>query len=63
MHIGRAHPRLGELGRLHVPSGRIAFEQVLLFVIDELGVVPAREAAREVLGEVLERFRQYRTWG
>ncbi len=46
------------LGRLHVPSGRIAFEQVLLFVIEELGV-----AAREVLGEVLERFRQYRTWG
>ncbi len=63
MHIGRAHARLGELGRLHVPSGRIAFEQVLLFVIDELEVVPAREDAKEVLSEVLERFRQYRTWG
>jgi hypothetical protein len=63
MHIGRAHPRLGELGRLHVPSGRVALEQVLLFALDELGVRPAREDAREVLGEVLERFRRYRSWG
>ncbi len=63
MHVGRAHPRLGELGRLHVPSGRVALEEVLLFAIDDLGVVPARPDAAEVLDETLERFRRYRSWG
>ncbi len=63
MHIGHGHAHFDALSRLHVPSGRIAFEQVLLFAIEELGVLPVREDAKEVLSEVLERFRQYRTWG
>ena len=63
MHIGRAHPRLGELGRFHVPSGRVALEEVLRFAVDDLGVIPARPDAREVLDETLERFRRYRSWG
>lgn len=62
MHIGRGHPRLGELGRLHVPSGRVAFEQVLVFALDEMAVVPAHADARRTLGDTLRRFTTYRTW-
>jgi hypothetical protein len=53
MHIGRAHPRLGELGRLHVPSGRVALEQVLLFAICEQSAEPARQNANAGLDETL----------
>jgi hypothetical protein len=62
LHVGRRHPSLGELGKFHVPSGRVAFEEVVLFVIEDLGVCPARDDWRDVLNDSLSRFRTFRTW-
>jgi hypothetical protein len=64
LHVGRGHPTHGGLGKLHIPSGRIAFEEVLLFAIDELGVAPrvSEEEAKTVLTETLYGFRKFRRW-
>lgn len=64
LHVGRRHATHGELGKLHIPSGRIAFEEVLLFAIDELGVEPrpSVDGAKAVLAETLHSFRKFRRW-
>lgn len=60
IHIGRGVP--GDWGKLHVPTGRVAFEDVLLFLIRDYGVRPVREDGREVITESLRRFRSFRSW-
>lgn len=65
MHIGRGHPDHGPLSKLHVPTGRVAFEQVLRFAITEYDVETAkpREEALADLDEVLRRFHAFKSWG
>lgn len=46
----------------HHPTGRIAFEQVLLQLIDEFHVVQQREDWETKLNETLQRFATWRTW-
>lgn len=46
----------------HLPTGRVAFEQVLWVAIHELGVKPLRADWEQVLQESLALFHQYRTW-
>ena len=46
----------------HIPSGRVSFEAVIRYLIDDCRVLP-REGAREVLAENEELFRRFRTWG
>lgn len=63
IHIGAVHEPRGHLGRLHVPTSRVSFEQVLLFLIHELGVVPIREDWQDVLQDTEKRFEEYRSLG
>ncbi len=64
LHVGRGDPKFGSLGKLHVPTGRVAFEHILLFAIEEQGVVCAigREAAVDQVKDCLRRFVAFRTW-
>lgn len=63
VHVGRRNPSLGDLGKLHIPTGRVAFEQVLKFAIGDHGVLPARgDDAIDILDESLRRFQLYRSW-
>lgn len=57
VHVGAAGLR-----GLHVPTGRVSFEEVLRFFITEMGLRPARSDWEAVLGETEERFRAFRTW-
>ncbi|MBA2556161.1 MAG: hypothetical protein H0V12_02260 [Chloroflexi bacterium] len=48
--------------RLHLPSERVAFESIVLFLIDELGVIPQRQDWRKVTQDALQWFVRFRTW-
>lgn len=54
--------RSAEFGKAHFPTGRVAIEEVIALAIRDLGVTPRRADYREVLGEGLAAFRQWRTW-
>lgn len=63
LHIGRGLEEFNVLpGRAHIPTGRVAFEEVVLFLLKDLGAVPARDDWENVLDDSLQRFRKYRTW-
>ncbi len=64
VHIGRGNPSLGSLGKLHIPTGRVAFEQILKFAIEEHDVQTAIDRADAIrdLDECLRRFVTFRTW-
>lgn len=46
LHIGHGDARYSELSPLHIPSGRVAFEEVLMFLVEELGVACSEPAQR-----------------
>lgn len=46
----------------HIPTGRVALEDVIEFAFADLGAVPAYAGAREVLDEVSAIHKQHRTW-
>ncbi len=46
----------------HIPTGRVALEDVILFGFDDLGVLPAHQDARRIVAEVRDKHRQYRSW-
>jgi hypothetical protein len=50
------------LHRTHVPTGRVAIEDVIRFAINELGVEPEREDWRQILDETQGRYEKWRTW-
>jgi hypothetical protein len=62
VHIRSEHAHLTGLSDLHIPTGRVAFEEVARFLIGDLGCVPARDDWEAVLDDTLGRFRAYRTW-
>jgi len=64
VHVGVDHPQLvATLPKLHIPSGRVSFEEVVRFLIDDLDVAPERpEKWKKILEESEERFRAFRTW-
>jgi hypothetical protein len=47
---------------LHVPTGRVAFESVVLFLIDELDCQPLRDEWRKTINDALTVFVRFRTW-
>jgi hypothetical protein len=53
---------LGALDRLHIPSWRVWFEDVLLFAIEDLEI-PCRDGAAEVLRDNRDRARRWASWG
>jgi hypothetical protein len=46
----------------HVPTGRVALEDVLLFAINDMNAEPAHNRALEILQEVVGRHKEHRTW-
>lgn len=62
LHVGRRHPEFPPFGKVHVPTGRVALERVVFFLIEELRVVPLRADWRQVLEDTLRRFEHWRTW-
>lgn len=52
------HPLVGA----HLPSGRVALEDVLWLALDELGVEPRRDDWPEVLETTRGAFEEWRTW-
>lgn len=62
IHIGAPHATATDLHRKHVPAGRVAFEEILLFLIREMDVVPLKESWQDDLGDSLTRFEIFRSW-
>lgn len=63
MHI-RSDIRVGprDLHKYHLPTGRVALEEVLRQAITELGVDAIRDDWREVLDDTQAAYEAYRTW-
>lgn len=49
--------------KAHIPTGRVAIEDVIRFAITQLNVEPLREDWEQVLDEAQERHERYRSWG
>lgn len=63
-HSSRSDPHLHVPAadrRIHIPTGRIAIEQVLLLV-EELGALPIESKWQAVVQDSFRRFRDFRTW-
>lgn len=68
VHVRRSNPDFHGLGKLHIPTGRVFFEHVLLFLLGEHDVEPvhahkAQNKWREILGDNLGRASKFSTWG
>ena len=50
------------LHKRHIPSGRVALEDVIEWLIIELEIKPLREDWKEILQGTREKFKQSRTW-
>jgi len=63
LHVGPASGATYEgLIHAHIPTGRIALEDVLRLAIDEFGAVPLRPDWREVLDATQAGHEEWRTW-
>jgi len=63
LHVGAEEPDLGVmLPRLHIPTGRVSFEEVVRLLIAELGAQQNRDDWEVVLKDSEDRFRAFRTW-
>ena len=51
-----------DLLKAHVPTGRIALEDVIQFLIESFRVVPMKEQWEAVLDGSRAKFREYRSW-
>lgn len=63
LHLRRSDPAFAGLGKLHIPTGRVFYEDVLRFLIQEHGAEGVREDWNEVLGESFSRVSTYSSWG
>jgi len=63
LHLGSSS-KLGAktLNKLHLPTGRIALEQVLRLAVEELGVQPIKTDWSDILSDAQGLFEQWRTW-
>jgi hypothetical protein len=62
LHAVVEHATEGPMRRLHLPTERVAFELVLRFLIEELGVQPHRKDWSHQLTEGEDYFRLHRSW-
>jgi hypothetical protein len=64
LHIsaGAAGALRRELQRAHIPTGRVALEDVVRFLIESFGVQTIREDWESVLDETAALFRRFATW-
>ena len=65
LHVGNLEGTGAPPKRHHLPTGRVAFEQVLKYAIEEQGVATAlpKEEALAQIDESLRRFFAFRSWG
>lgn len=63
VHVRRGDPDHKGLGKLHIATGRVFLETVLLFLADDHGVRWTSENARQGLLDSLDRVMTYSTWG
>lgn len=61
VHVQAEHAELPGLGRMHIPTNRVFFEDVLLFATTELGAT-CRPGGQEALMESRRRTRKWATW-
>lgn len=63
IHLGSSS-KLGSktLNKLHIPTGRIALEQVLRLAVEELGVKPIKTGWSDILCKAQGGFEKWRTW-
>lgn len=62
LHVAVSNDVLPDLHKKHIPSHRISFEEVLLFLIREMGVEPIRGDWEGKLADSKARFEAFRTW-
>ncbi len=58
-----AHAAARLTDKSHVPTGRVAVEDVIRFAITQLNVEPLRDDWEQVLDEAQKRHERYRSWG
>jgi hypothetical protein len=63
LHLFRSSPEFHGLGKLHIPTGRVFYEDVIRFLLDEHGVEPVREDWDAVLSDSFRRVSRHSTWG
>lgn len=63
-HIGNALlvPDAVITRKEHVPTGRVALEHVIQFLLQAYEVVPSRQDYERILEDSLARFERWRTW-
>ena len=61
-HVNGTLPGGFHLGGTHLPTGRVSFEQVLIYLIDELEVAPRLDDWRPILDQNHALHAQYRSW-
>lgn len=62
VHIRRSDPEHKGLGKLHIPTGRVFLEHVLIFLIKEHAVQP-QDGWQDKLSDSLRRVSTYASWG
>lgn len=63
VHIGSgAEAAFPGLTGAHIPTGRIAIEQFLRLIIEDLGVEPVRDDWSDVLDQGQQDFERWQTW-
>lgn len=65
-HLGLSPADVGMAAAIgsgrHLPTGRITLEEIVVYLIDEVKVVPARADWRDVVKGSLRNHRDWRTW-
>jgi hypothetical protein len=61
-HVSAAHDDVRSFRKLHIPTGRVSFESIVRFAIEDLSAVPLRENWADILGETEGRFKEFQTW-
>jgi hypothetical protein len=62
LHLYQGSGIAARLIKKHIPTDRISLEEVLRFLIEELGIEPLTDKWDEVLTSTYEKYKKYRTW-
>lgn len=62
IHVKAQDNRFGHLNKKHIPSGRVAFEDVLTFMITEYNVKPRRPDWETILKQTKTKFDKDHSW-
>jgi hypothetical protein len=61
-HVRARDERFEDLNKRHIPSGRVAFEDVARFLISDCSVKPKRADWPKILTETRKEFDKTRNW-